>query len=195
MTDQQPQDPHSQDPSAPDTSATQAAAQNSSAQNDAAQTVLGGTPSAEHRPPASNPILKTALVWGGLLALVIAVVAGVIGGVLDGWSGVASALIGTALAVVYLGITAGSILLANRFSGSDLFVGVFFGIVLGGWIVKFVLFIVIAVVLKGQPWVNPLVMFLSLIVGVIGSLVVDVVVVLRSRMPYASDARLPGGRS
>jgi hypothetical protein len=149
----------------------------------------------EHRAPTSNPVLKTALVWGAILALAIAVVAGVVGGLLDGWNGLASGLIGTALAVVYLGITAGSILLANRFSASDLYVGVFFGIVLGGWLVKFVLFIVLAVVLKGQPWINPLVLFLSLIAGVIGSLVVDVVVVTRSRMPYASDARLPGGKS
>lgn len=151
--------------------------------------------SQERHVPTSNPVLKSALGWGALLALAIAVVAGVVGGVLYGSSGLFSGLIGTGLAVVYLGITAGSILLANRFTASDLYVGVFFGVVLGGWLVKFVLFIVLAVVLKGQPWINPLVFFLSLIAGVIGSLVVDVVVVTRSRMSYAGDARLPGGRS
>lgn len=150
--------------------------------------------SQEHRPPSSTPVLKMALAWGGLLALGIAVIASIVGGLLDGWTGVVSALIGTALAVVYLGITAGSILLANRFSSSDAYVGVFFGIVLGGWLVKFVLFIVLAIVLKGQPWVNPVVMFLSLIAGVVGSLIVDVIVVTRSRMLYASDARLPGDK-
>ncbi|WP_022901837.1 hypothetical protein [Humibacter albus] len=144
--------------------------------------------------PSSNLVLKSALLWGGLLALAIAVVASVVGGLVAGGVGVVSALIGTAMAVVYLGITAASILLANRFTASDLFVGIFFGIVLGAWLVKFVLFIVVAILLKGQPWVNPQVMFLTMIVGVIGSLVVDVVVVLRSRMPYASDTRLPGGR-
>ena len=59
-----------------------------------------------------------------------------------------SALIGTLMAVVFLGITAASILLANRFASSDLFVGVFFGIVLGGWLLKFVVFIVLVVVLR-----------------------------------------------
>ena len=63
---------------------------------------------------------------------------------------------------------------------------------LGGWIVKFVLFLVLAVVLRGQPWINPTVLFLSLIAGVIGSLVVDMIVIFRSRMPYASDVTLPG---
>ena len=35
-------------------------------------------------------------------------------------------------------------------------------------------------------------LFLSLIAGVIGSLVVDMIVVFRSRVPYVSDSRLPG---
>jgi len=96
------------------------------------------------------------------------------------------------MAFVFLAITATSILLANRFAGSDLFVGLFFGIVLGGWLLKFVLFIVLAVVLRDQPWITPTVLFLSLVVGVIGSLAVDVIVVFRSRVPYASDVTLPG---
>ena len=39
--------------------------------------------------------------------------------------------------------------------------------------------------------VNPTVLFLSLVGGVIASLVVDVIVVATSRMPYASDVKLP----
>ena len=38
-----------------------------------------------------------------------------------------------------------------------------------------------------------MVLFLSIVAAVIGSLVVDVVVVARTRMPYASDVRLPSG--
>ena len=64
-----------------------------------------------------------------------------------------SALLGTLIAVVFMGITAGSIL-ANRFAGSDVFVGAFFGIVLGGWLLKFLLFIVV-VVLRDADWLNP----------------------------------------
>ncbi|MEO8907423.1 MAG: hypothetical protein ABI310_05030 [Microbacteriaceae bacterium] len=141
--------------------------------------------------PTSNPVLKRALKYGALLALAIAVVMGVIGGFVAGGPGVVGALIGTAMALVFTGITAASILLANRFTGSDLFVGAFFGIVLGSWLVKFVVFIVLSIVLKGQPWVNSLILFISIVVGVIGSLVVDVVVVARSRVPYASDVVLP----
>ncbi len=142
--------------------------------------------------PSSEPVLRNVLKWGGFLAIGIAVVGAVVGYLFAGWIGVTSALIGTAMAVVFLGITAASILLANRFFGSDIYVPVFFGIVLGGWLLKFVLFIILAFALKGQPWINPAVMFLTLIAGVLGSLVVDVLVVFRSRMPYASDVTLPG---
>ena len=49
--------------------------------------------------------------------------------------------------------------------------------------------------LKDQSWINPVVLFLSLIAGVIGSLVVDVMVMLKSRMPYVSDVTLPNQSS
>ncbi|MWB99292.1 hypothetical protein [Agromyces seonyuensis] len=140
--------------------------------------------------PTSNPVLKRALVWGGILAAVILVVGGLVGFLVAGVPGLVSALIGTAIAVVFMAVTAGSILLANRFADSDLFVGAFFGIVLGGWIVKFVVFIVLVVLLRGVDWLEPVVLFLALVAGVLGSLVVDVVVMLRSRVPYV-DAKLP----
>jgi drug/metabolite transporter (DMT)-like permease len=143
------------------------------------------------RTPTSNPVLKRALVWGGLLAAVILVVAGVLGLVFAGVVGLVSAIVGTVMAVVFMAITAASILLANRFAGSDVFVGAFFGIVLGGWLLKFVLFIVLVVVLRDAPWLNTTVLFLSIVAGVIASLVVDVLVVAKSRLPYASDATLP----
>ncbi|WP_173922001.1 hypothetical protein [Agromyces sp. Marseille-P2726] len=143
------------------------------------------------RTPTSNPVLRRALAWGGILAAVVLVVSGILGFVFAGAEGLVSALLGTLMAVVFMGITAASILLANRFASSDVFVGVFFGIVLGGWIIKFVVFLVLVVVLRDASWLNPTVLFLSLVAGVIASLVVDVLVVARSRMPYASDVELP----
>ena len=148
----------------------------------------GGAPAQ----PSSTPVLRNVLRYGLILAGAIAIVGMLLGGLFAGWIGVTSALIGTAMAAVFLSITALSILIANRFIGSDLFVGLFFGIVLGGWILKFVLFLVLAILLRDQPWINPVVLFLSLIAGVIGSLVVDMIVVFRSRVPYVSDVTLPG---
>jgi F0F1-type ATP synthase assembly protein I len=144
---------------------------------------------------SSNPILRSALLWGGVLALVLAVVAGGVGFAVDGSRGLVSGLLGTLIAAVFLGITAGSILFANRFSASDMFVPIYFGVVMGGWLLKFVLFLVAAWILREQPWVNAQILFLSLIVGVIGTLVIDCIVIARSRMPYASDVRLPEHRA
>ena len=141
--------------------------------------------------PTSIPVLRRILVYGGWLALGIAVVGAVLGGIFAGGIGVVSALIGTAMAVVFMGITAGSILLANRFAGRESAIGAFFGIVMGGWLLKFVVFLVLMFLLRDQPWISPVVLFLSIIAGVIGSLVVDAVVVMKSRMSYVSDITLP----
>jgi len=140
---------------------------------------------------SATPILKRALVYGALLALGIAVVGCTLGGIFAGWPGVVSALVGTAMAAVFLAITSASILLASRSTKSDVFSPVFFGIVLGGWLVKFVVFLILVFLLREQPWVEPIVLFLSIVAGVVGSLVVDVVVVATSRAPYV-DVALPG---
>ncbi len=147
-------------------------------------------PESDHT-PTSNPVLRKALAWGAALAAVVFVVSGILGLVFAGTEGLVSALVGTLMAAVFMGITAASILFANRFASSEVFVGAFFGIVLGGWLLKFVVFIVLVVVLRGADWLNPTVLFLSLVAGVIASLVVDVLVVAKSRLPYASDVELP----
>ncbi|WEO78327.1 hypothetical protein BJQ94_04620 [Cryobacterium sp. SO2] len=141
--------------------------------------------------PTSIPVFRQVLVYGGVLALAIAVIGMVVGGLTVGGVGVLSALIGTLMAVVFMGITAASILLANRYAGRESAIGAFFGIVMGGWLLKFVVFLVLLILLKDQPWINPLVLFLSIIAGVLGSLVVDAIVLFKSRMPYASDVVLP----
>jgi hypothetical protein len=140
--------------------------------------------------PANNRIFTRILRYGSLLALGIAVVGCIVGGLAVGPTGVTSALIGTALALVFTGMTAASILIGLKASGGSLISGAFFGIVLGGWLLKFIVFLVIVILLKDQPWVNTVVMFLSIVVGVVGSLVVDVIVVTRSRTPI--DVALPG---
>jgi len=104
--------------------------------------------------------------------------------------GLMSALIGAAMAFLFLGVTAGSILLANRIANSDFLNPLFFITVLGGWLLKFAVFLVLLFVLKDQPWIDNVVLLLTVIVGVVGSLVVDVVVIARSRQPYV-DVQLP----
>jgi hypothetical protein len=144
---------------------------------------------------SSIPILKRILAYGGILAFAIAVIGSVIGLVVAGGVGLVSALIGTVMAVVFLGITAASIVLATKVAKGDLLSVAFFGIVMGAWLVKLVAFIVLIVLLKDQPWIQTQVLFLTVVVAVIGTLVVDVVVIARSRLPYVSDISLPADTS
>lgn len=140
---------------------------------------------------AAVPVFKRILVWGGFLALTIAVIGGGLGFLVAGMPGVMSALLGTAMSILFMGITAGSILLALKISGEPVSLALFFGIVMGGWLLKFVVFLVAVFALKGQPWIEPGVLFLSIVAGVIGSLVIDLVAIAKSRVMYVSDIQLP----
>lgn len=142
-------------------------------------------------PVSSTPILRRTLAWSAGAALVLALAAAGIGYAVDGMSGMWSGLTGVLLAFLFLGITAGSILFANRWFGDPIYVQLFFAIVLGGWLLKLGAFLVIMIILGGQPWVSPLVFFLSIVAGVVLSLTVDLIVLMRMRLPNVSDIELP----
>ncbi|MCJ1708208.1 hypothetical protein [Microbacterium sp. VKM Ac-2923] len=143
------------------------------------------------RPLSSTPVLRTALVWGGIVTAVLLIVGAVVGFAVAGAPGLGSALAGVAVSAMFLAVTAISILIANRWYGDPLYVPIFFGIVLGGWLLKLVLFIVAIAVLRGQDWVDLVVFYVALVVSVLASLAVDVVVLMRMRIPSASDVTLP----
>jgi len=142
-------------------------------------------------PVSSTPILRRTLIWSAAAMGVLAVLAGVIGFLVAQGEGLVSGLLGVLLAMLFLGITALSILIANRWFGDPLYVQLFFAIVLGGWLLKLGVFVVIMIVLSGQPWISPMVFFLSIVTGVVASLVIDVIVITRMRLPNVSDASLP----
>lgn len=142
-------------------------------------------------PVSSTPVLRTTLRWSGLVACLLIVIGAAVGFLVSGPNGLWSALSGVLVAAVFLGITSASILIANRWFGGDLYVPIFFAIVLGGWLLKIVLFVVAMLVLRGQPWIVPVVFFVALVVSVLASLVVDVVVLARMRLPHVSDTSLP----
>lgn len=145
---------------------------------------------AEPRPlPSSQGVLKRALRVAALAGLVQIVAFGAVGWFVAGMPGLLGAFIGSALSIVFLGLTALSIIIGNRFINSEFFVVLFFVIVLGTWLLKFVAFIVAALLLRDQPWLNATVLFISIIAGVLISLIVDMVVVAKSRMPYVSDVK------
>ncbi|NQX03957.1 hypothetical protein HQQ82_03990 [Rathayibacter sp. VKM Ac-2856] len=144
--------------------------------------MTGASPAASRPQPASVPVLRRTLVVGGVFVLVLAVVGSVIGFLAAGGEGAIGALIGAVVGGVMVALTAASILVANRMD-----IGGFFAVVLGTWLAKFVLFVIAALVLRDQPWLNSTAMFVTIIAAVLGSLVIDVLVVSRSRMANVSD--------
>lgn len=137
-------------------------------------------------------VLKRIIVWGAILGAAIAVVGSIIGVLTDGQRGLVSALVGAVIAFLFVAITAGTVLLGIRVGKGDILHPAFFSIVLGGWLLKFIVFMVLVIVLRDQPWINTVVLFFTIVVGIAGSLVVDVVVISKARIPYVSDISLPG---
>ncbi len=137
------------------------------------------------------PVFASIIRYGAVLAAVVAVLGSIAGWFAAQERGVVSALLGAALAFVFLAVTAASILLAGRLTKWDILNPVFFVTVLGGWLLKFVVFIVSLLLLKDQPWINSTVLLLSVIAAVIGSLVVDLVVIARSRIPVTEIPPAP----
>jgi len=142
-------------------------------------------------PVSSTPILRRTLIWSAAATGVLAVIAGGVGFIVAQGAGLVSGLLGVLIAAVFLAITGISILVANRWYGDPIYVQLFFAIVLGGWLLKLGVFFVIMVLVSGQPWIHPTVFLLSIVAGVLMSLVIDVVVLMKMRLPVVSDASLP----
>jgi hypothetical protein len=127
--------------------------------------------------------LRTSLFIGAIVSLAIALVGGFIGYSLVGETGIWSALVGSAVAFVFMGITAGSILVGHKASGGNIASGLFFGIVLGSWLLKFVLFLVVAFAIRNSDSLDTVIAFSCVISAVLGALVSDVVAISRARVP------------
>lgn len=142
-------------------------------------------------PVSSTPILRRTLIWSAIATVALAIVAGLVGYLVGQQEGLISGLLGVLLAVLFLAITGISILIANRWYGDPLYVQLFFAIVLGGWLLKLGVFVVVMILVAGQPWIHPMVFFLSIVAGVLMSLIIDAVVLLTMRLPNVSDIELP----
>ena len=116
--------------------------------------------------------------FSALLIGSIALIGGITAWMIAGVAGLVSALIGAGMALVFTSMTAVSVWLGGRLS-----LGGFFGAVLGGWIVKLFLFIVLVATLKGATFIVGPILFVCVVVSVLGSLALDAIAVSRSRIP------------
>jgi drug/metabolite transporter (DMT)-like permease len=140
----------------------------------------------------STSVLANSLKYGAILTLAIVVVGGVLGYLIAGTGGLFSALVGAVLAAIFMGFNAASMIVATRVTRDRPSTTVYFGIVLGAWFLKLVLFLVVLISLRGQHWLNPYAFFLAVVTAVIGSIITDIVAFARTRVPYVGDIELPG---
>lgn len=141
-----------------------------------------------HHPPgqpSSIPVFRRVLRWSALVAVAVAVIGGIIGLLVGGVPGLVSAVIGAALTLAFAGITVVSVILAARFD--PLY---FTAIILGAWLLKFVLFLGVLLAIDGRPFIHEWVLWSSMLAGVLGTLAVDVLCVLRGRLANVSDIDL-----
>jgi hypothetical protein len=125
-------------------------------------------------------VMTRVLKLGSLLVVGITVLGSVIGFLVAGTSGLLPALAGGAAAFAFTALTVLSLLF-----GSKLNLGVFLGVVLGGWLVKVLLFLVLFRFLDRAEWLTlsarPVVFFV-VVAAVIGGLVLDTIVVTKARI-------------
>jgi hypothetical protein len=139
-----------------------------------------------------SQIAKRALLAGVVVTSIIAIIAATAGALISGLPGMVGAFVGAALGFALLGLTPLSIIWGFKLGKGDVLSPGFFSAVLGTWLLKFVVFLAAVLWLGDQEWLDRLVLFVTIVASVLASLVTDLVVVAKSRMPYVSDITLPG---
>jgi len=123
-------------------------------------------------------LYKRALGLSGILVLVIAIFGSTLGFLFAGTAGVLSALIGSLVALGFSTLTILSI-----WFGSKLPLTGFYGLVLGGWLLKVLLFAIVLAALQGADYISGPVFFFAVVTSVLGGLAIDSWVVLKGRLP------------
>lgn len=131
---------------------------------------------------STEQLFSKILKQGAFLIGGIAIVGGVIGFLIASVAGLVSALIGAAMALIFVSMTALSVWLGGKLS-----LGGFFGVVLGGWIFKLLLFIGLVLLLKGATFIVGPILFVCIVLSVLGSLTLDAIAVTKARIPTVGN--------
>ena len=127
---------------------------------------------------SADQLFKKVLGQTALLTGLIASLGSLAGYFVEGMNGVVSALIGAGLAFAFGALTVVSMIIGRKLSLAG-----FFGVVMGGWLIKLIGFALLARSLQGAEFINGPVVFLTLVAAILGSLVIDSIAVLSARIP------------
>jgi len=134
------------------------------------------------RATTSSQLFRTVLIQGAILTFAIAILGGLLAFLAVGMPGLISALIGSAIALSFTSLTAIAV-----WVGGKLPLGGFYGLVLGGWLAKVIVFVLILSVLNRVEGLNRPTIFFTIVASVLGGLAIDAVAVLRSRVPVVQS--------
>jgi hypothetical protein len=127
---------------------------------------------------SAEQLFKNVLGQTALLTGLIASLGSLAGFIVEGMNGVVSALIGAGLAFAFGALTVVSMIIGRKLSLAG-----FFGVVMGGWLIKLIGFALLARSLQGAEFINGPVLFLTLVAAILGSLAIDSIAVLSARIP------------
>jgi hypothetical protein len=131
---------------------------------------------------SSADLFAAALRLSILLAVLIAALGSLIGFFVYGMPGVFSALIAAAVSASFGVLTILSIRL-----GSKLPLNGFYALVLGGWLLKILLFAVLLGSLQGAGFISGPMFFFGVVASVLGGLSIDSYLVLSSKLPAVEN--------
>lgn len=123
--------------------------------------------------------MRRVLRAGTVAAIVALPTATALGAILAGAPGAWGAGIGMGLAVGFFAVTVLVALVTARMDPTRL--GIW---VLGSWLLKMVLLIVVLAMLRDADFYSRPALFLSLLIGTAGGLLLEALVVTRTRVPY-----------
>jgi hypothetical protein len=128
---------------------------------------------------ASVAVLRQAQRDMLVLLGALTVVGVAVGYLVDGLAGVWGALLGVGIALIFSGTTVVSVLKTANSEPTMMM-----AVIMGAWLAKLVVVIVVMVILRQFDFYNPMVLFVVSVVGVIGSAVLDARAVQRGRVGY-----------
>ena len=133
-------------------------------------------------PPHVTKEIFASALRATLIMLVALTVLGIgVGALVAGASGVWAALLGVGITLIFSGTTIASMVYTAEKSPNTTM-----AVLLGGWIAKMAVLIVILAVLGQMDFYHHLIFAVVVLVGVVGSAALDMLSVIRGRQPYVT---------
>jgi hypothetical protein len=145
--------------------------------------------SQERTPPAAGPTalvapMRRILRVGGIASAIALPAAALLGFLVGGAPGAWGALIGMGLAVSFFAVTIAVALVTARMDPTRL--GIW---VLGSWLVKMVLLLVVLALLRDADFYSRPALFIALLIGTAGGLLLEARIVTTTRVPYVEPGQ------